>query len=162
MALLRSLQLLIVGSRTFCTVRAREILKPGSVIKINDGPHKVVKITHGKRGKGGGFVKAKLKNILSSLTFEKTFTSDELLEEVIVEKPKGAYSWFDDSTEELVFLGSDTFEEMRVLKEYVHNAGLLAPGEEYKVIKCEGKFIGVDFPNVSTCTVVSLSFETKG
>jgi translation elongation factor P/translation initiation factor 5A len=47
----------------FCTLRARELLKPGSVIKLNEGPHKVIKITHGKRGKGGGFVKAKLKNI---------------------------------------------------------------------------------------------------
>lgn len=146
--------------RQFCTVRARDILKPGSVIKVNDLPHKVVKITHGKRGKGGGFVKAKLKNIMTSLTFEKTFLSDELISEANVEKPKGQFSWLDD--EDLVFLRSDNYEEMRVSKEYVHNYSLLSPGEEYKVVKCEGKYIGVDLPNVCSCTVVSISNEPRG
>ena len=36
--------------------------------------------TQGKRGKGGGFVRATVKNLVSSNTFEKTFTSDENVE----------------------------------------------------------------------------------
>lgn len=41
-------------------------------------PHRVTKIIQGKRGKGGGFVRATLKNMESSNSFEKTFTSDEM------------------------------------------------------------------------------------
>jgi translation elongation factor P/translation initiation factor 5A len=113
----------------------------------------------GKRGKGGGFIKTKLKNILTSLTFEKTFSSDELIEDILVEKYKGQFSWIDNNNE-LIFLRTETFEEIRILKENVHNHGLLSPGEEYKVIKCEGKYIGVEFPNISSCTVISLENQT--
>ena len=50
-------------SRSFAMERARECVKIGGSIKENGSPHRVMKITQGKRGKGGGFVKAKLKVI---------------------------------------------------------------------------------------------------
>ncbi len=37
--------------------RASKIVKPGEVIVVDDAPHKVGKITQGKRGKGGGYVR---------------------------------------------------------------------------------------------------------
>lgn len=146
--------------RQFCTVRAREILKPGSIIKVNNSPHKVIKITMGKRGKGGGFVKAKLKNIITLNTFEKTYGSDELIEEANVEKPKVQFSWLDGN--ELVFIGINSFEEMRVSTDLVHNYGLLSAGEEYRLIKCEGKFTGVELPNICSCIVESIIPEARG
>jgi translation elongation factor P/translation initiation factor 5A len=59
------------------TDRAIKVVKPGGNILVNGAPHYVKKIMQGKRGKGGGFVKATLKNLLTTSTFEKTFTSDE-------------------------------------------------------------------------------------
>jgi elongation factor P len=147
-------------SRFFCTYRARELIKPGIIIRVNNEPHKVIKITLGKRGKGGGFVKARLKHILTLNTFEKTFQSDELIEEANVIKIKSSFSWLDQ--EDLIFMNLETFEEIRILKEYVPNAGLLAEGEEYKIIQCEGKYVGVDFPNLCVCTVVETTINAKG
>ena len=146
--------------RQFCTIRARELLKPGTVIKVNNLPHKVIAITFGKRGKGGGFIKTKLKNIISLNSFEKTFNSDELIEELVVEKVKLTFSWLDN--EELVFISSNNYEEIRVVKDLIHNYSLLGEGEDYRVVKCEGKYIGVELPNICNCTVVNISFETKG
>ena len=37
-------------------------------------------IKKGKRGKGGGFVRAVVKNLVSANSYEKTFTSDENVE----------------------------------------------------------------------------------
>jgi hypothetical protein len=37
--------------------RAGKALKPGNAIVLNDHPNKVVKITQGKRGKGGAYVR---------------------------------------------------------------------------------------------------------
>mmetsp|Transcript_24411 Transcript_24411/g.35874 ORF Transcript_24411/g.35874 Transcript_24411/m.35874 type:complete len:200 (-) Transcript_24411:152-751(-) len=142
------------GSRLFSSERALKAVKPGALLKINNTPHRVVKITRGKRGKGGGFVKATLRNITSQNSFEKTFTSDEMVEEVESEKHNAQYSWTDGN--DLIFLNSTTFDEIRISKDIVSNHQYLAEGEEYRVMKIEGKYVGVEFPTNATYTVVSL------
>ncbi len=44
-------------SREFSKDRASKIVKPGEAIVVDGAPHKVQKITQGKRGKGGGYVR---------------------------------------------------------------------------------------------------------
>lgn len=59
--------------------RAGKSIRPGAAIVLDGVPHRVTKMNQGKRGKGGGFVRATLKNLLTdNTTFEKTFTSDEI------------------------------------------------------------------------------------
>ena len=55
-------------------------MKPGVALVLDGVPHRVTKITQGKRGKGGGFVRAVVKNLVSANSYEKTFTSDENVE----------------------------------------------------------------------------------
>jgi hypothetical protein len=43
--------------RYFSKDRASKIVKPGEAIVVDGAPHKVQKITQGKRGKGGGYVR---------------------------------------------------------------------------------------------------------
>ena len=127
--------------RNFSIDRAIKVVKLGGLIKLSDGPHKVLKITQGKRGKGGGFVKAKLKNLYSQAVFEKTFTSDENVEAAEYEKRKATYSWTDGSF--MVFMDSVNFEEIRISKESAGDE-VLTEGTEYKLLQCEGKYIGID------------------
>ena len=58
----------------------------GYAIVLDGSPHRVLSITQGKRGKGGGFVRAKVKNLVSNNVFEKTYTSDETVEVADLEK----------------------------------------------------------------------------
>lgn len=44
-------------ARNFSKDRASKIVKPGEAIVVDGAPHKVQKITQGKRGKGGGYVR---------------------------------------------------------------------------------------------------------
>lgn len=79
--------------RYFSKERASKGVKPGTAIVLDGQPHMVQKITQGRRGKGGGFVRfcvaiysvrfencfrALVKSLTSSNTFEKTFTADEI------------------------------------------------------------------------------------
>ena len=43
--------------RLFSSDRAKQAVKPGAVLVVDGQPHKVKKITQGKRGKGGGYVR---------------------------------------------------------------------------------------------------------
>ena len=129
-------------SRTLATDRANKVVKYNNLIKLEDGPHKVLKITQGKRGKGGGFVKARLQNLMTGATFEKTFNSDENVEEAAYEKIYAQFSWKDG--ESLVFLNSTTFEEIRMTQEQAGDEIEFKEGERCKLLHCDGKFIGID------------------
>lgn len=121
--------------------RAIKVVKLNALIKLDNGPHKVLKITQGKRGKGGGFVKAKLQHLFTGASFEKTFLSDENVEEAYFEKKWAQYSWTDG--DEHVFLDEKTFEEVRMKKDQA-DGQTFKEGERYKLVQCEGKFIGID------------------
>lgn len=136
---IRSLQ---SRARLFSTDRANKLVKFNALIKLPDGPHKVLKITQGKRGKGGGFVKAKLQHLLTGSTFEKTFQSDEMVEQAEYEKKKAQFSWVDGDT--LVFLDETTFEEIRMTQEQAGTDEKFKEGETYKLMMCDGKYIGIE------------------
>jgi translation elongation factor P/translation initiation factor 5A len=130
----------VVSLRFFSMDRAIKVVKLNTMIQLPDGPHKVMKITQGKRGKGGGFVRAKLKNLFTQTTFEKTFTSDENVESATFEKLRAQYNWTDGN--EHVFNCNETFDEIRIHKDSVDTP--LIEGTSYKLLKCSGRFIGID------------------
>lgn len=47
----------VITVREFSVGRAGKSVKPGEAIVVDGDPHKVQRITQGKRGKGGGFVR---------------------------------------------------------------------------------------------------------
>ena len=87
-------------------------------------------------------MKARLQNIYTNAQFEKTFTSDESVEEASYEKSKAQFSWAEGDT--LVFLDSTSFEEIRIPKDTADAETQFVDGETYKLMKCEGKYIGIE------------------
>ena len=84
----------------------------------------------GKRGKGGGFVRATLKNLITGNTYEKTFTSDEIVEHAELERKGASFSWSDDDN--YIFMDLETFEEIVLPKPEVELGDYLTPGLEVR------------------------------
>ena len=141
-------------SRDFSKERAGKGIRPGVAIIVDDAPHRVSKIIQGKRGKGGGFIRATMKNLLSGQVFEKTYTSDEVVEFADLEKETATYSWED--SDNYMFMSSETFEELSVPKSEVDNGSFLLGGLEVKLLKFRDGVIGVELPTVQQYTVVSV------
>jgi elongation factor P len=131
-------------SRCFSKERAGKSVRPGANLVIDGVPHRVAKITQGKRGKGGGFVRATLKNIKSAQVFEKTFTSDEMVEHADMEREKYQYSWNDGNL--YVFINTVSFEEVQLLKEDVDKAEFLVEGQEVMLLMFNDAVMGVELP----------------
>jgi len=85
-------------------------------------------------------------NLETGSSYEKTYTSDEMVEQVDIDKTKAAYSWSDGET--LYFMTNDTFEELPVPVSLVENHLFLQEGEEFRVMRCEGKILGVEMPTI--------------
>lgn len=146
--------------RFFSTERAGKVLKPGAGVVVDGNPHRVSKIIQGKRGKGGGFVKATLKNLINGNVFEKTFTTDEMVEQAELDKEAAQYSWADDHN--FIFMNSTTFEETSVPKADIENSKFLVEGQAVKLLMFKGAVIGVELPVISEYTIVSLSNAESG
>lgn len=147
-------------TRCFGFERAGKSVKPGAALVLDGVPHRVTKITQGKRGKGGGFVKAVVKNLVSSNSYEKTFTSDENVEIADLEKEQAQYSWLDDNN--YVFMNSETYEEVRVPVDNVDNKAFLVEGQNVKLLKFRDNVIGVELPNIYEYIVTIVDDSLQG
>src|SRR5213592_3652535 len=88
-------------------------LKNGMSIDLgSDGLFSVVEFQHVKPGKGGAFVRTKLKNVRTGAVIERTYRADEKLEQAIIDKREMQYLYNDG--EQYVFMDNTSYDQMHV------------------------------------------------
>jgi elongation factor P len=121
-------------------------LKNGIVLKLDNGQlWSVVEFQHVKPGKGGAFVRTKLKHVLSGKVVDKTFNAGTKVETATVDKRGMQFSYKDGS--DFVFMDTDTFEQLPISPETVGDAAnYLLEGFEATVAIYEGQALYVELP----------------
>ena len=97
-----------------------------------------------KPGKGGAFVRTKLKNVRTGRTLDKTFRADEPVEVAILEKREMQYLYRDETG--FVFMDTQTYDQAVVDADAVGGAAWLTDGATPYVTFYEGTAIGVELP----------------
>ncbi len=87
-------------------------IRNGSVILHKDKRMKVINFQHVKPGKGGAFVRTKLKDIQSGKIIDETFNSGHKLKFITVEAKTAQYLYCDDDF--LIFMNNDTYEQINI------------------------------------------------
>jgi elongation factor P len=87
-------------------------LKNGTVLKIDGQLWTVIEFQHVKPGKGGAFVRTKLKNVLSGKVVDKTFNAGLKIETANVDKRDMQYLYKDG--EDFVFMDTDNYDQITV------------------------------------------------
>src|ERR1022692_764076 len=87
-------------------------IKNGITLKIDGGLFSVIEFQHVKPGKGGAFVRTKLRNIRTKAVIERTFRSDERLEQAMIDKREMQFLYRDGA--QYVFMDNSTFDQMYV------------------------------------------------
>ena len=95
-------------------------LKNGLVLRIDGQLWAVVEFQHVKPGKGGAFVRTKLKNVLSGKVVEKTFNAGVKVETANVDKREMQYLYADG--DDFVFMDTGTYDQLHVSAETVGDA----------------------------------------
>jgi elongation factor P len=120
-------------------------LKNGMSLDLPDGLFTVVEFQHVKPGKGGAFVRTKLKNARSGAVIEKTFRADEKLEQAIIDK-RDAQFLYQDGTD-YVFMDQTTFEQTSVPAPALGEAmGYLKAGNTANLHSYNDEIIGIELP----------------
>ena len=121
-------------------------LKNGMTLDIpGDGLFSVVEFQHVKPGKGGAFVRTKLKNVRTGAVIERTYRADEKLEQAIIDKREMQYLYRDG--DDYVFMDNTTYDQMHVEPASLGDAaGYLKEGDSAVLQMYGTEIVGVDLP----------------
>ena len=87
-------------------------IKNGVVILHKDKRMKVIDFQHVKPGKGGAFVRTKLKDLLTGKIIDHTFNAGARMEYIRIEAKKMQYLYEDGDS--YYFMDNDTYEQIAV------------------------------------------------
>jgi elongation factor P len=117
----------------------------GSAIRVDGKRFTILFFQHVKPGKGGAFVRTRLRNIDSGAVVEKTFRAGEKLENVRTESRQMTYLYKDGDL--IYFMDSDTYEQVPVPQEVVGEAdGYIVEGSAVNVLSADGEVVSVEPP----------------
>ena len=120
-------------------------LKNGLVLNIDGGLWTVIEFQHVKPGKGGAFVRTKLKNVLSGKVVDKTFNAGVKVETASVDKREMQYLYQDG--EDFVFMDTASYDQLHVPAPTVGDAThFMLEGQNATVAIHEGTALYVELP----------------
>ncbi|WP_182904683.1 elongation factor P [Microbispora sp. H13382] len=128
-------------------------LKNGLVLKLDDGQlWAVVEFQHVKPGKGGAFVRTKLKNVLSGKVVDKTFNAGVKVDVANVDKRDMQYSYLDG--DDFVFMDTETYDMVNIARSVVGTAAnYMLENTTATVAFNEGNPLYVDLPAAVELTI---------
>ena len=135
-------------------------LKNGLVLNLDGELWAVVEFQHVKPGKGGAFVRTKLKSLSSGSVVDRTFRAGEKVERVTTETRTMQFLYRDG--EELHLMDNATYEQMSVPAASVDNDDLLAPNTDVQVLFVRERPIRIDLPTFVELQVVRTDPGVKG
>lgn len=120
-------------------------LKNGLVLSLDGGLWTVVEFQHVKPGKGGAFVRTKLKNVLSGKVVDRTFNAGVKVETASVDKREMQYLYQDG--EDYVFMDTASYEQSYVPGATVGDAShFMLEGQNATVAVHDGTPLYVELP----------------
>ncbi len=136
-------------------------LKNGMSLNLTEGLFSVVEFQHVKPGKGGAFVRTKLKNIRSGAVIERTYRADEKLDQALIDKREMQYLYPDG--ESYVFMDTTDYEQLQTPKASLGSAAsYLKEGDAAVIQLYDGEIVGVDLPASVELTVTETEPGLQG
>ena len=136
-------------------------LKNGMALNLPEGLMTVVEFQHVKPGKGGAFVRTKLKNYRTGATIEKTFRADEKVGHAVIDKREMQYLYREGA--DYVFMDTESYDQLHVSSESLGDAvKYLKEGDSAILPMYEGEVLGVDLPAAVELTVTDAEPGIQG
>ena len=136
-------------------------LKNGMTLELDGALLQVVEFQHVKPGKGGAFVRTKLRNIKSGAVIERTFNAGVKVGLAIVERREMQFLYRDG--EGFVFMDLDSYEQHSVPAGVIGDASsYLTEGANAMVARHEGNPISVELPAAVALAVARTDPGVKG
>jgi len=133
----------------------------GLKLVLDGEPFTIVYFQHVKPGKGGAFVRTKVKNLRTGRTLDRRFRAGEKVEEADIEDRKMQYLYQDG--EQLVFMDNETYDQMPFTTEQVgDDRKWLQENLDVSVLFWNGRPINIELPNFIQAVISQCEPGEKG
>lgn len=135
--------------------------KKGTKIIFNDEPYAVVDFSHVKPGKGGAFVRTKMKNMITGLIREETFRSGEKFKNPDLQYRDMQYLYNDGGL--YIFMDQESFEQVELNQDKIEDVEkYLQEQSIYTFLYFDGRIIGINPPMFMELRVVETPPGVRG
>ncbi len=133
----------------------------GMHIELEGQTWRILEFQHVKPGKGGAFVRTKLRSLGPGSVVDKTFRAGEKFERVRTENKNMQYLY--DGGDEVVFMDEQTFEQLTLPRSSVEDAlPFMQPSSSWQILFVGDKPTGVDLPSSVILEVTDTEPGVKG
>ena len=133
----------------------------GMHIELDGQTWRIVDFQHVKPGKGGAFVRTKLKSLGSGSVVDRTFRAGEKFNRIRTETKSMQYLY--DSGDEVVFMDEETFDQLSLPHgELEDELPFMQPSSSVQVLFVDGSPSGVDLPASVVLEVTETEPGVKG
>jgi elongation factor P len=117
----------------------------GLSILMDNEIYQIVEFQHVKPGKGGAFVRTRLKNLRTGSTLERTFRAGEKMEQAILDRSKMNFLY--NQGDEYVFMDMESYDQVTIPAAAIGSAvKYLRDNTEVEVCRHNDRIIGVELP----------------
>jgi elongation factor P len=136
-------------------------LKNGMALNLPEGLMTVVEFQHVKPGKGGAFVRTKLKNYRTGAVLDRTFRADEKVPLAKIDKREMQFLYREGA--DYVFMDNDTYEQEHVPGPSIGDAAnYLKEGDSAILPTYNNEVVGVELPASVELTVADTEPGMQG
>jgi elongation factor P len=136
-------------------------LRNGMTLDLPEGLFNVIEFQHVKPGKGGAFVRTKLKNQRTGAVIERTYRADEKLEQAIIDKRAMQFLYRDGT--DYVVMDNSSYEQLQVARDQLGEAtNFLKEGDDVVMQFFGSEIVGVDLPAAVELTVAQTEPGIQG
>ena len=135
--------------------------KNGMHIEVDGGVWRIVAFQHVKPGKGGAFVRTKLKSLDSGAVVDRTFRAGEKFQRMHTEVKSAQYLY--DSGDDVVFMEDKTYEQFSLPRKSVaEDLEFIPPSTSIQILTVDGKPAGLQLPASIELAVAETEPGVKG
>jgi elongation factor P len=135
--------------------------RTGLKIELEGKPFTIIEFLHVKPGKGGAFVRTKLKNMLTGQVLEKTFRAGEKVAPPNIQEKEMQYLYHDKG--QYCFMDTETFDQVFLTAEQLRDNRLfLKENTNVKALIYNEEVVDIELPNFVELMVAQTEPGIKG
>ena len=133
----------------------------GMHIDVEGAVWRIVEFQHVKPGKGGAFVRTKLKSLESGAVVDRTFRAGEKFPRVHTEVKSVQYLY--DAGDDVVLMDEETYEQLHLpRREVEEELAFVPPSSSVQLLTVDGRPAGIQLPAAVELTVTQTEPGVRG
>jgi elongation factor P len=133
----------------------------GMTVRYEGEMYRIVEFQHIKPGKGGAFVRTKLRNMVSGSLVERTFRPETKFEQLRTETHPMTYLY--EEPDQVVFMDAETYEQLALPKSmFTDRLDLMTLNMQVDVVYIDGEPYDVELPTFVDLKIVETAAGVRG